>query len=1739
MVKALEQIFGGEPTLNSYNGEGMYDAFPSYGGGGGGGGYTPPVTPNPTYIPTQPTISITGTNTKINLISENGVVEFLENGTSLGYSESTSANYSPSSRFTGVKKYEAVKAGFNSKQYYEVSITKKYQPIATTSISYVNDYLSYLNIGPNIGMNGFYGNQGFNNIYGNYYTPNYNYNIQPTVTAIDYNYTEVLTINEYRLQSDGSYKLEDTKMMDTDNGTISLNFNLQTIVKSGGDIVIPIDANEVIPIVEYEILFSSNFKNELSTNVILDYIIFSLDGNILEQSSLNLGDGNRLKQLPLNNLNGRVDFSIRYNDLPNDYRLTNIYQTTNTSKLIGVDNVDFSRWNTQNSSFSLPAEQLKSGISIVTLFEKETQVAAPVISIDSLQYSVQVKDSDTEKEISIPFKVFNTDNVRVYIDGKADTLLVPASNGFVTLYFQKDFSEIYGTKKVILVAESNQYGTGNSVTALVTFTAVNDYPSITEIVYPQSIDVPSFSDFNIEYKIEYTSFSVTTVDVDLLLKDKSRIGLFKNLNPNGEVLINIKTLREKFPNWAGSDNIILVFKPFNRSGAEELVGNEYEVTTNLGLPAFQFDENIFSTVIFDAFAEKLSIVEPEKESKYLSHLTNFGNDEQILISSWENDDWTLSDKETDEIGNVKITNKVDSLILKLYTPLNPNIATNSTLWITKLMSNPLIETVILTEQDEVKCPPIKGPNFNIDVDFVSGQSTAYESLDNLILSGSTTSAQLVSTYLTSSLINTDALNTEYVDESTYLWSNFVHFSSAKERVDNFVYKVQLIEAYENLISDTYSTGSTPLSGSHTGSLSATQERQRQQSKKDTLIAGFDGFEKFLYESSSLSWPYINSNTKRISTSNEVEIWYNNIIELAEDFDIENPNYVLNNIPEYIVNNENNDQFILFFTMVGQHFDNIYFHTKAIEKSRGLGYKAKDGISDKLLFDILKSFNWDAKNLAADSKLWEYTFGIDVDGNIKNENPAKKRTYEVWRRIVNNLPYLLKHKGTRRGIYALLSCYGIPSSNLSILEFGGPEVSEVGKSKLVFDNLTYGLKMISGSYLSIDWFDTNENRKPDTIEFFVKPSEADNYNVISGSGWGINISGSANQDYGRVIFNYSGSNAISSSLLPLFNGRFFGIEVSREISSNYHNFELNVRQSDKDRTIFEESKTISVLGTNSNWNNGYHITFGNDFVGTTDEFRLWSTPLNKERFYEHVSFPEMINGNHISSSTDDLHFRLDFEYPKNLAVYNDIPNVDTNIYFSGSLTRNDYENGSAAPLYSLNPSASFTATAYGFTSTVTYPFQFEAIDRSVVLEVPDMGSTRYSTNKVRFESQELVSDLSSKTRSTKKAFDQSPTDSNRVGLFFSPTKELNIDIAKSFGGINLDNYIGDPSDRYKDSYKNLDKLRHYYFQRFDGRDIYSYINLIKLYEKSMFEDIKKMLPARVKATTGLLIEPHILERSKHQHSKPVGEHNDYESVIKYGDELLSAEHIQYDVVLDTESEYSLVGENNQYDTTIDSASAAILNGESYQHISTIDAKEFSLLEGNSYQYTASIDSMFDVPTILTEVELINGNVVVGQNDYETLGFGIYAQSGSAIRTYYDKDGNLKKERVRVQLIKETKTREYVYLTGSVGVSGLYNKVGTDTYVETKLNIQPFSGSSVLTSSNANVKVIPLNGYLPTHYRNTTDLTRGLQNSFYKGSKNTAATTLDGTPPVETFLTNPNTLRVNKAGRDASEPILEVE
>jgi hypothetical protein len=1514
-------------------------------------------------------------------------------------------------------------------------------------------------------------------------------------------------------------------------------------------------------LVNYEIVFASNLQNEVGDLLKLKYEIVSGD-TIISTDTISLADYNTDgKNILKSNLTNSTLRIYVEGTLPTNYKILKIFYANR--QVAEKNSKDVSKWTVGDKSISIPAtELLTGGFAVSVVMEKTILSEQPIVAITSTKYDYNVKDSDLDTIVNIPFNSSNADFVDFYLNTNSK-IRVPATKGFIDLSFKKDFAGVYGSKKLIVVPYSDAYGTGNKTDIIVNFNSVNDFPSITQIIFPNNIDVPSFSDFNLEYDVEWNSFAVSSVDIDLIAKDKSRIQLFKSLPANGKVKINLKELSNKFPTWTGSDNVTIILKPYNRTGVVELVGNEYEIKTSLLLSSIRLDEDILKKTLFDAFTENIKFTEPEKESKYLTHLANFGNDEQIIVSSWEEDNFTLSDKGEDNLGNTIVTKEVESLILKLYSPLPANITENSTLWITKLLTNPLIETVVLSQQDEINCPPIKGPNFSVDVDFVMGKSTGYESLDDLILSASvSSSSNLIGEYLSSSLVNTDDLNIEYYTSGStdYEWDNFIHFSSAKERVENFVYKVQLIEVYETAIQNAQTA-------SWSGTLQSTQEIERQTLKKNQIINGFDGFEKFLYtpsefttdDSNSITWPY-NGSIRLLSTNNIVkDNWYVNVINLAESFDVNNSNYVLNNIPQYIVNNTENQSLLLFFSMIGQHFDNIYYYTKSIEKSRGLGYKSTNGISDKLLFDVLKSFNWDAKNLSADSQLWNYVFGLDSDGNqqykptydkngrLVPSNPAKQRTYEVWRRIVNNLPYLLKHKGTRRGIYAIMACYGIPSSNLSILEFGGPEVTTTNKSKFEFDNITTALKFYgenSGS-IKLEWKNTEKGRKPDTIEFFIKPAYSGDFTIISGSGWNLKVSGSTDSKYGKVIFNYSGSNAITSSLLPIFNDGFFGVEVSRNSGSVSSSFELNVRQSEKERTVFQESVSASVLNLSASWDGGnyIYIASGSGYVGSLDEFRLWSTPLDKERFYEHVSFPEMINGNHTSASTDDLYFRLDFEYPKNLATYTTLPNVDTNIYFENGLTRNDYETGTTSSLYSMNTEPLLSASAIGFHPVTTYPYQFEAIDRTVVLEIPDAGSTRYSTNKVRFESQTLVSDLSYKNRATKKAFDQSPTDSNRVGLFFSPTKELNIDIAKSLGGLNLDNYIGDPADDYKSNYNRLDYLRNYYFQRFDNRDIYAYINLIKLYEKSMFEDIKKMLPARVKATTGLLIEPHILERSKIARKRPIGEDYQEEAIIHYEDTtIMTSENNQYDALVNADLSENLIAENNQYDSVVDANLSENLIADSYQYDSLIDNNDTTITNAESYQQNVTIDAGLDEPTITTEIDL--GIETYGQTAYEMIGFGIYAQNGNAIRTYFDKDNRRVTERIRVQLITEEKERMVTKFAVTASANGLGDPRGgyisdIQTYTETKLNIQPFSGSTVPTIQGNIIAVKPVSGYLPTHYRNTSDLTKGLQNSFFKGSKNTAATTLDGTPPVETFVSNPNTLTVNRTGRNTSEPILEVE
>lgn len=130
--------------------------------------------------------------------------------------------------------------------------------------------------------------------------------------------------------------------------------------------------------------------------------------------------------------------------------------------------------------------------------------------------------------------------------------------------------------------------------------------------------------------------------------------------------------------------------------------------------------------------------------------------------------------------------------------------------------------------------------------------------------------------------------------------------------------------------------------------------------------------------------------------------------------------------------------------------------------------------------MLESLGWDADMGVQSQFLWEYAFGKNSDGSIASEMSGKDRQNEVWRRLLNNLPYLHKHKGTRRALSAALSCYGIPQSLLTIMEFGGPQPGN-RTTQFTYEDRTSAINISGSDSIIVPWKSHNE-KYPDSVEF---------------------------------------------------------------------------------------------------------------------------------------------------------------------------------------------------------------------------------------------------------------------------------------------------------------------------------------------------------------------------------------------------------------------------------------------------------------------------------------------------------------------------------------------------------------------------------------------------------------------------------------------------------------------------------
>jgi len=1130
------------------------------------------------------------------------------------------------------------------------------------------------------------------------------------------------------------------------------------------------------------------------------------------------------------------------------------------------------------------------------------------------------------------------------------------------------------------------------------------------------------------------------------------------------------------------------------------------------LPISEKDEE--QNIAFAEFGDSANIT---LDKTMRTVLINFGQNNVAGAMNWQTDRISVSDYPY-------------SIVVKLYEKLPPEISVKQQLWIVEEVADPIIDKIAIEPQVEPKPKTnIRGPNYNVRGIGGDPGETGLESWNDLLSTNASTSQQLINKLISGSLDGAE-INVDYRQ-----FENFVHFSSAKERLKNFKYKLQLVEQYDSEVKALGSTG-----GAATGSYSAISSSQAFVLKKQQVINGFDGFEKQLYETSGsavtsslgwfmdVSWPKQNSvatgsdgYTLFSVSSSEAEDWYSNIEASASLYDNNNVDALRYNLPQHILVDTFNADFVLFMDMIGQHFDIMWTYVNALSRISSRREKLGYGVPRDIVKHVLESFGWKTDSGWSKVKLWDAVLGTDVSGSYQQSGSRQSMTKsdyqkEVWTRLAQNIPYLLKTKGTARSIKALLSCYGVPLSILRIREYGGPSPKSGSYNQYEVEQFHYALNFYGGSYdtyVQSKWADdAKSTRKPDTVEFRFMQNQNVTQSVLveSEDKWAITAERSGSSNYGYLKFMLSGSlghMSGSTQKVPIWNGEFWSAYMARSVMNSSANidqeYKLKAKQFDasSSRIIYAGSGSLIVSGAinvaSRSYNTAFNAatdvfigskptsSFGGPFTGSMQEFRFWANELDEGAFDNHVSSPRAIDGNSSTASFDDLILRYSFD-------------DQINHFTTSSILDRSMDQTSILP-----------GTASNYPNADVY----SDFNETYLANQPIVGGNRPTSNKIRLEDSQLYyGNLSSKKRSEISSYDLAPTDSPKLGVYLSPVDIMNEDIAHQLGVADLSEFYGEPGNMYQDEYEGLKTIRNRYFQKYSKpNNFWDFMRLVLFFDTSLFRQIRNLLPGRARANVGLLIEEHMLARPKKKWSKPVSETRNWRKTI------------------DLTEIYITSGSQDNYRTTLPFLS------QSYVMTGTSSMYEGNMADSASFSFTGSYNSY---------EAIISGSLGGIVNDFGGVGSagqwnGAFNRSDTSrlprqeltfsganntevlVDTFFGDSGSLfSQPQITASRVSEVySVREYFY---SSAVSKSNHEVGGLEYyiLSSSLNpaeYQDYKGGGWNTAGFGGEKWQIDNG----------------KNVGKVG--NHIGSTIDGKEAVEIFETNPNRLVV----RSTSDSNIDVE
>jgi PKD repeat protein len=856
-----------------------------------------------------------------------------------------------------------------------------------------------------------------------------------------------------------------------------------------------------------------------------------------------------------------------------------------------------------------------------------------------------------------------------------------------------------------------------------------------------------------------------------------------------------------------------------------------------------------------------------------------------------------------------------TLVVKLPSELPSDIQIQSACWVSNISLTPYVVSGIFRSPIKSVVHKIGAPNFSIPIPnaSITNANLSYTA-DDLRQDDEAKRELTISK-------NVSELAVDYTN-----FENFVVFSSAEVRLKIFKNKAIGISSLSSSMDVLNSRNSAFIAASGSYYPYYTHEYSKIQGQINDLVNSFDGYESYLYRSGH----YAYSSGGFLSSSYVTEM-----DNSASYYDRNNRDSLLNNCPEHVLTNAENDDYIIFLTMVGHFFDNIYIYISNMPSERKVGNDATSEFTRRIVDYMLQTFGWNLDDsLESSNLLNNYLTSEQIPG--LNTMSAEERLKAIRNRILVNLPQIYKTKGTAESVRLILACYGIPSALLSIREYGGVNYADDKASYTTYERVfmrqwdtssaydNYTLQCATGSHTLLFKFSVDD---PESYTYGIDHTLIGNVHgatssSIEGSGeWAAGFVRVPKKNTGKVWFRLGYINDRTCKLyspeFPVFDGEIYSVMIRRNQPDDGYEYTANTdivpsrydlyvqRNSGGERIVRLTSSVVSYnTSSNTLFSGGGELKIGGwftywnqgGFTGCFDKLQVWTTTLSDSDFEDYVN---NINSYAFSGSNphESLVFRMHTDYPVDQrqvssSIWTGVWQNANPFYATGSNARLLTLNGWGAnvdymtcqnPWVGTQTLVTNSCSPTGYVSASCYPFQFKVIDYPSTWPVSKYGPNKFRNEKIRYVSQSVEARFDSQGRSTYVPASSTAPDSNQVGFVVDPQDFKNRDIIRYLGNFDLMESIGDPRNQYSGSYTSLALLRKEYADAHTplsgSKTLFNELcTLFKLYfNRSVFDSIRNVVPARSNALVGVLIEPTIIERPKYQ-NKPVFSEANTSSVL---------------------------------------------------------------------------------------------------------------------------------------------------------------------------------------------------------------------------------------------------------------------